>query len=229
MSIQKTNDNIKKIARNGQGILDDVFKKHKFESIEAIVNEKNGVMISDKYIDGSSKLKIKCEKSHVFEILPGNITSGDHWCHTCRIEENPNSVMSMSNAKKNDLSGQCHTTNDEYKNRNSSIKWSCKNKHEITTVPGSAGIIKAFRCQLCTPYKTKNYVTLEEVQDVAKQNKGEFLSAEYTGYYNDHQWKCNNGHIFNSTLLLVQISIGLLYTVILFIILFLLFSLIYHQ
>lgn len=81
-----------------QGQKDSSFKKSKFDIIKAVVNQKNGIMISDEYIDGKSKLKIQCENAHVFEMVPGNII-GNHWCRMCVIE-NPNSVLSLSEAKK---------------------------------------------------------------------------------------------------------------------------------
>lgn len=54
----------------------------KLEEIKDIIQNNGGICLSDKYINSTMKLNIKCGNKHIFELSPNNIKNG-RWCPYC--------------------------------------------------------------------------------------------------------------------------------------------------
>lgn len=54
----------------------------KFNKIKGIVESKGGVVISEKYLGSTIKMRFRCKNDHIWETLPYNILIG-HWCKHC--------------------------------------------------------------------------------------------------------------------------------------------------
>lgn len=72
-------------------------------------------------------------------------------------------------------------------------KWKCANNHEWQATPNK--IKNGIWCPKCVG-KNK---TIEDMQNLAKENEGQCLSSEYNGKNIKLKWKCSKGHIFEMT------------------------------
>lgn len=52
---------------------------------EAILKSRNGTIIGQ-YVNTRTKIIVKCQNNHIFEIKPNNATNGK-WCRPCRLSE----------------------------------------------------------------------------------------------------------------------------------------------
>ena len=53
------------------------------EKLREIIENKNGILLSTKYINRRSKYKIQCHKGHIWESTAGHILNSKSWCPKC--------------------------------------------------------------------------------------------------------------------------------------------------
>ncbi len=76
-------------------------------------------------------------------------------------------------------------------NKGDKLGFVCGDGHLWTATAKS--ITSGRWCPECSPKKKK---TKKDMENLAENNGGKFLSLEYTGVLHLHDWKCKNGHIF---------------------------------
>jgi len=196
-------------AAENKPMLHEKYVKEKNEKmynrLKSRIENKGGTIISTEYVGIKTKIVFECAKKHKCEMRPDHIEDG-HWCRICTIDENPNSVKASNERNRikvfdtfkdhieNVLFGTCHTTENEYKNVETRIEWTCCNDHKSKS--RISGMCSSDL--LCTSCRDNEYNAkmIEEMKEFAKKNGHEYLSKEYKGYYEKNEWKCNNGHIF---------------------------------
>ncbi len=57
-------------------------KKLTLKEFQYVAKNRNGVCLSEEYINTRTKLKFRCKKGHEFEMRPDTVKEG-HWCQTC--------------------------------------------------------------------------------------------------------------------------------------------------
>jgi len=55
------------------------------KEMKEFANSRGGKCLSDEYINTYTKLTWQCDKGHVWQATPNNITSGKSWCPVCNI------------------------------------------------------------------------------------------------------------------------------------------------
>jgi hypothetical protein len=88
--------------------------------------------------------------------------------------------------------GECLST--QYIHNNSKLKWRCEKGHKWEAVPGS--IKSGTWCPKCAG---KAKLTIEEMQELAKEKGGECLSTEYIDAKTKLRWICKEGHEWEDT------------------------------
>ena len=135
----------------------------------------------------------ECEKGHQWHSTYTNIQSG-HWCPKCAIlKSKAPRTVSLSDAellaKKHN--GRCLSS--EYVNSNDLLLWECEYGHQWTA---SYSTIKSGRwCKICAG---KEIMTIEIMQNIAKERNGKCLSNKYINANQKLKWQCEFGHVWEA-------------------------------
>jgi len=106
-------------------------KKRKEDDLKRIIEAKGGEILLH-YKNRRSKIKIKCAKGHIWEVLPNDVLSGS-WCPRCYH----NKEYYLNEIKKiaRNRGGEC--LSNEYKNNKTKLNFRCDKGHEWWATPKS--------------------------------------------------------------------------------------------
>lgn len=145
------------------------------------------------YINSKTKVIIICKEHGEFEQTPFGHIQG-YGCRKC-------ANISISNSKKLSLEdcklsakekdGKC--LSKEYINRETKMKWECKEGHTWETTFGQMKYRKHW-CSICSGHIK---LTLYDCQNYAKNNSGVCLSDKYINSNILMKWRCNKNHKFD--------------------------------
>lgn len=145
---------------------------------------RGGECLSPSYLNSQSKLLWRCNKGHEWLSIPNNIHKGS-WCPYCY----GNVLSDIEPLRKiaKDHGGECLSA--EYVNSHTKLKWRCAEGHEWEASP--TNIRQGQWCRRCAGLEK---LTLESLQELAKQRGGELLSINYTNSSEPLLWRCSRGH-----------------------------------
>ncbi len=169
------------------------------EDMQKLAESKGGKCLSKKYFDNKTKLKWQCSEGHIWSSAPSNVTSGA-WCPYC-AKNKPATLKDIQILAKT-LGGKC--LSNKYLNNRAKLKWKCSNGHIWENSPSH---IKSGQwCPICAIARRASLrrLKIEEIEYIAKRNKGKLLSKEYINAHSKLKWQCEKGHIWESTLLSVK-------------------------
>ena len=83
--------------------------------------------------------------------------------------------------------GKC--LSKEYKGNKIKLKWQCKEGHVWEAKPNS--VVYGYWCPHCAGVAK---LTIEEMQELARNKGGKCLSKEYKGNKIKLKWQCKEGH-----------------------------------
>ena len=163
-------------------------KKLGIELFRKMAKDRNGKLLSEKYINIRTKLKWQCSEGHTWLAVPANIKGGT-WCPACgRNKTKPPIELFHKIAKEK--KGKLLST--KYIDSLTKLKWQCSKGHIWTTTPDI--IKRGSWCPACVNENT--ILTIEEFQKIAKRKKGMLLSKKYINNHTPLKWQCNKGHIW---------------------------------
>ncbi|NCB39388.1 MAG: hypothetical protein EOM80_11530 [Erysipelotrichia bacterium] len=167
------------------------------------VNERaklaGGVCLSENIQNGNVPLQWKCSAGHEW-LAPASRVLGGSWCPFCsrmiaRNQRHSLETMQAIAAKKG---GRC--LSNEYKNGRTKLDWECQLGHRWKMTGGGAQ--RGAWCPICAKperiAKLRKY-DISAMRNLATKKGGECLSPEYLGHKTKLQWRCNLGHIWEST------------------------------
>jgi len=160
-------------------------KKGTIEEMQEIARERGGACLSNKYINGSVKLKWQCRKGHKWETVPANIKKG-YWCPDCALAKK--SMLAEMRKIARERGGKCLSR--KYISSDAKLTWQCKEGHEWEAVPNN--IKQGTWCPVCTINAQRD--TIEEMQKIAEERGGKCLSREYIDSRTKLTWQCKEGH-----------------------------------
>jgi len=160
------------------------------DEMRKIANQRGGLCLSDKYINTITPLKWKCKGGHEWEASPNNIKRGS-WCPYCSHHVKL-AIEEMQKIAK-ERNGEC--LSKEYINIDTKLRWRCKEGHEWEATPYH---IKN-REQWCPHCAGKVKLTIENMQEIAKERGGECLSKEYINSKTKLRWRCKEGHTWDAS------------------------------
>lgn len=123
--------------------------------------------------------KWKCHNGHEWEARIDNMVK-DCWCIDCQ-RFNPEELYKIIEEKGGKL------LSFEWENVQSVIKIQCENGHIWETKINNVKNTKRW-CKQC------QYLTIEEMQEIAKQRGGKCLSENYINRKTKLLWECRYGH-----------------------------------
>jgi hypothetical protein len=189
-----------------QTFLDKPYRKALLEQLQDWINihHPGGKILSKKYLGVKNHHEFQCEKGHYWETAIPNIEKG-HWCRECGKEKsvetrkiNKNGLQELQIISKS-KGGECLST--EYLGVHNKHQFRCAEGHEWPATSDS--IKRGSWCRICgikirsVNNRIKN--GLQELQEIAKAKGGECLSTEYLGVHNKHQFRCAEGHEWETT------------------------------
>nr|QBK88384.1 MAG: hypothetical protein LCMiAC01_00480 [Mimivirus LCMiAC01] len=167
----------------------DEYYKERLEVFNKIIKQKNGVLLSNTYIDYNTKLDIICINNHKFSLLPNHLTSGI-WCIKCHRYNIRINTFNKYKKMIEEYGGICITTIETYSSSNTRITWKCKECHVQKTKPWE--FTKS--CNHCVICCNNVKLTLEQMQEIAIQREGKCLSDKYINGKTKLLWECANRH-----------------------------------
>ncbi len=155
--------------------------------IHQIALAHEGKCLSDHYFRSNLKLKFKCKKGHVWKASSANIKKGT-WCRKCYILNQRLTIKDMVElAKKRHW--KCLSTN--YHDANSNLLWECSFGHRWEAKPANI----TGNNSGC-PHCAGQVLTIEDMHDFARRNKGKCISSRYVNSKSKLKWECQYGHRF---------------------------------
>ena len=166
--------------------------------MRALAISRGGALISDYYINNSTKLRWRCADGHEWEATPASVKHGN-WCPLCgdrRAARKRAHTIGLMRALAEAKGGVCLSEN--YDNVKSRLRWRCATGHEWETQ--ASVIIAGHWCPKCASSRLgKEYsLTLEEIQKTAKKRGGECLSDSYLNTHQKLRWRCAKGHTWQA-------------------------------
>ncbi len=160
----------------------------KIEDMRKVAEAKSGKCLSEEYVDNTTKLRWQCKYGHQWESAPSNVLSGN-WCSNCA------GMMRLTIEDMRRLAetrgGKC--LSDKYINTKTKLKWQCAKGHIWDAKPGNV------KHSTWCPHCIGRHKTIEDMQAVAKERGGNFLSPKYLGSHKKHTWRCKEHHIWSAT------------------------------
>ena len=146
--------------------------------------QRGGDCLSTNYMNSQSKLHWRCAKGHEWFSIPNNIHKGS-WCPHC-YGNVLSDIEPLRNIAK-ERGGECLST--KYVNSHTKLRWRCAKGHEWEAAP--TNIRSGQWCRQCAGLAK---LTLESLQELARERGGELLSNNYVNSSEPLLWRCSRGH-----------------------------------
>jgi hypothetical protein len=177
-------ENFKSIRVNLKSVYSIPSNIEHLNELKAIAKKKGGIVLSNKYLDSHTKIKLKCGDGHVWWTTPNGIKVG-HWCATCagRGELTIQDMRETAAAK----GGEC--LSKTYVNNRTKLKWKCSHGH-IWDAPADH-IRGGSWCPTCAG---RPALRLQDMVKEAEKHNGKCLSPGYVNARTKLIWECHKGH-----------------------------------
>jgi predicted Zn-ribbon and HTH transcriptional regulator len=126
-----------------------------FKEVQEYCLFQKGECLSDKYINGKTKLEFKCFLGHKWFANPNHVLNSPSWCPQCAKDNNINLnglKIAQEYAKSKD--GECLST--EYLGAKKKLKWKCENNHIWESEYRNTVSTKTW-CAKCSAYYYKEH------------------------------------------------------------------------
>jgi len=164
-------------------------KKLTLEFIKEEIEKFGYKCLSEEYFNSWTKLKIQCDKGHIYEANWHNFKSNKR-CLICSGRKKKTLKEINTYAKK--FGYRC--LSKEYINNRTKLEFQCKRGH-IYNVSWD-NLRKGVRCPYCAGVKRK---TIEEVRQYVEKFGYKCLSEKYINNSTKLELQCEKGHIYKST------------------------------
>jgi thiol-disulfide isomerase/thioredoxin len=160
--------------------------KQNIESLQEFAENKDGKLVSIKYINSYTKMSWECKEKHQWEANWNNVHQGS-WCPYCARKAKPDIIESLQEFAEN-KDGKLIST--EYINNKENLIWECKEGHQWKACWNN---IKNLN-QWCPTCFGNSKPVIEELQEYAENKGGKLISTEYINARTRMKWKCKEGH-----------------------------------
>lgn len=184
----KLNIKVPKITKNLDYKTMKIYSPAKPKEMQDLAKKQGGKCLSKRYINAKTKLRWQCKKGHIWEATPDNIKRGK-WCPFCygNITSSIGDMQKLAGKK----GGKCLST--KYLGTHVKLKWQCKYGHIWENSPSN--IKRGQWCPFCARIVR---LTIEEMQDIARERGGKCLSKEYINNKTKLKWQCKEGHVWRA-------------------------------
>ncbi|WP_315767599.1 MULTISPECIES: hypothetical protein [unclassified Bradyrhizobium] len=184
-------------------------EKHAFlNSIRAVVEKRGGALLSKAYVSAKTKLRVRCERGHIFPITPDNLRHG-RWCPKCKFEDHTKrqTAKFLSIAKLNEIAherfgGKCLATTPA--STHTRVLWRCKVKaHKPFPAAISNVVHQGNWCPECDAVRRRLYPPKPAIPRTIVEARIAERGGRIVCIVGGKQWrglgtllwvKCANGH-----------------------------------
>jgi len=174
------------------------WKKLTIGDAQNYAHKHGGKCLSDKYVNGKTKLSWSCEYGHVWLASFTNMRCNDSWCRKCVNVSRSITVESIVNIAKNN-NGECIIGDEKICTR-SKITWICEYGHQW--ISRINDVKRGSWCPKCARNEQK--LSIEVAQNIAKDRCGECVSKIYHDNKSKLEWRCKNNHTWFASLSAVK-------------------------
>ncbi len=188
------------------------------EEMRTLAKSRGGLCLSDNYVNCYTKLRWQCKKGHLWEATTRSVKHQGGWCPFCVLRHKTTrkpfaGKFTIEDARQlaHSKGGKC--LSQQYVNSEVKLTWQCATGHIWDApyykiryenwCPVCAGTRRKSSHNEHTIIHDKKYRTinttnksLNEMQQIARQNKGKCLSAFYINTHTELRWQCQDGHIW---------------------------------
>ena len=161
--------------------------------MQQIAEERGGCCLSTTYQNAWTKLLWECSKGHRWKAAPAMIKGGT-WCPKCRVEaragKQRHTIEYMQKIAK-ERGGRCLSSS--HISTTSKISMECAEGHKWKATPHH--IKGGTWCPICSGNVK---LSIEEMQQIAKERSGSCLSDTYKNVKTKLLWECAKGHRWES-------------------------------
>lgn len=174
--------------------------------LRAFVQARGGVLLSEDYISAKTKLKVKCERGHLFEPTADNLKQG-RWCPRCKIEKHAKrmvarwqSVEALREFARKRYDGDCLA--EKPQPALTRVTWRCRNRnHRPFQATISAVLNGGSWCPACWQERRqppKPAISIDAAENVVQARGGEILrigrDGKWIGSKTRLRLRCANRH-----------------------------------
>lgn len=172
----------------------DEYKAEMLELLNGLAQKKGGRCVSEQYLGNVTKLKWECREGHQWMTAPREIKSG-YWCPYCSGVAKP--TMDDMRALAKSRGGKCLSA--KYVNNRTQMLWECAKGHRWKAQPH--GVRRGTWCPTCGFERgaKKNRLTIEAMQQLARDHEGRCISPEYINIDTNLRWKCAKRHVWEAS------------------------------
>lgn len=107
--------------------------KRTIEEMHVLAKERRGKCLSERYVNGKTKLLWECKQGHHWRAKPTHIKTSNSWCPKCAGVEKLNIEEMQTIARER--GGKC--LSEKYQKLNQKLLWECTQGHQWEAVPSS--------------------------------------------------------------------------------------------
>lgn len=162
-----------------------------------------GYTALEKYQKANIKIAIRCDKGHVFKVLPSSLISQGVGCKKCSYLEK-SKAKTWSNEKFLSKLQKAHPgyiALEKYQGATIKLKFKCDKGHVFQATP-SALLNNGNKCSICSNIQRRQHQRLtndEFVEKLRIKHPGYVALEKYVDTKTKIKVKCNQGHIFKIT------------------------------
>ena len=161
--------------------------KGSIEEVKEYVNDRQGVLLSNTYINCEQKLDFQCNNGHIWSSSWALMKNNKSWCPYCYGNIKHDITLLQNFAKQKD--GLLIST--EYKGNHSKVIWQCNKGHQWEATWASIKCSNSW-CPTCYSFKTESLCkTLLEQKLNILFTKTRFIynnnRYEFDGYNEEHK------------------------------------------
>jgi hypothetical protein len=161
-----------------------------FSRLKAKIRLRKGELISKRYRNNQSVVRIKCEHGHIWTTKAIHILRG-HWCPTCSWKD-PFGHINEFRAIAVSRHGELLST--RYFGRDSKLRFRCRLGHEWSSKPQN--IRRGCWCPTC---RIPKRITISEVRKLARNQGGRALTKSVSNADSKLELECAKKHRFKTS------------------------------
>jgi hypothetical protein len=162
--------------------------------LRAVAASRGGELLSNSYINNSTKLRWRCAQSHEWLATSASVKQGT-WCPKCGDSRAAQKRAKTIEEMRAIAIGRGGTyLSGSYSNVKSRLRWRCAVGHEWETQ--ASVIVAGHWCPKCewSRLGTKFALSFEEIRETARNRGGECLAHTYVNSREKLTWRCAKGH-----------------------------------
>jgi hypothetical protein len=188
------------------------------EELKSLVQNKKGTLLTDNYVSCNEKVKLKCEKGHIFTSSHRGIKHYNSWCGVCKPKKIKHTIQEINETIEH-MNIKC--ISKEYINVRTKLTFKCQcgNRWDLSFYEFRKILLrKKFYCDKCMKNDTDEFINdvddinesltekqklikknmWEKLVDYVKKNDGIIISSfnDYDNSKSKLKFKCNNDHEF---------------------------------